>query len=384
MIHRLIKSIADSIIKIFTPILIFQRTGDLLLCFIYFLISYSLASLLFFLGRKIIQKIPVVSVILSMFLIVGGNMLLLFNLNIWSIILISFIDALYSAMYYGAINMIFGLLDSNANTAKFEGGECIGKAIFTILSAYVLGEYQNSLIFVFLASIVLYVICVVPLCIKFKKIQEQVKTLPKQSPKIIFKDIKKFNIYHFIYGIINFSINSFLPLFLFVRGLSFTSTGFLMALQSICSFATGFLTNYTEKKKITKYFISLAALLMVPAFLIIMLVNQTIVCYICTFVLTLANNFVFIALYRRYVLDQTSKNFYHYSVFYRDVFLNMGGALSSVVLFAIPFYPAMFGISIASSVVFMFSANSCLKQTNSLMYSKKTCKDPTSTKNKNN
>ncbi len=364
MIHRLIKSIAESIIKVFTPILIFQRTGNLTLCFIYFLANFAFTSLFFLLGRKIVQKIPVVSVIISIFLMMCGNLLLLLNLNIWSVLLIAFVEAVYVVMYYGSINLIFGLLDKNANTAKFEGGEYIGKIIFIILSAYILGEYQNSLPFVVIASVVMYSLSLIPLCIKFKDIHVQIKSLPNQPAKATFKDIKRFNIYHVTYGIINY----FLPLFLFVKGFSFSNTGFLIALQNLGSLATGFLTNFTEQKKITKYFVITSALLMIPAFIVMMFVNNVVVCYIPTFILTVTSNFIFIALYRRYVLDQTNKNYFQHSVFYRDVFINMGRAFCPAVFLIVPFFPVIFGISVASSAAIMFSANSCLKQTNNLAY----------------
>ena len=368
MIHRLIKSIADSIIKVFMPILIFQQTGDLTLCFVYFLASFALTSLFFFFGRKIVQKAPIIFIIVSIFLIISLNLMLLLKLNIWIILLISLIEALYSVLYYGSINMIFGLLDKNANTAKFESGEYIGKVIFTILSAYILGNIQNSLLFVILTSVFLYILCFIPLFIKFKEIQGKIKVLPKQSQKAIFKDIKKFNIYHVIYGLVNFSITYFLPFYFYVNGLSFSSTGYLIALQNICSLTTRFSSNFIEKKKLTKYFVFISALLMIPAFFVIIFVNNIVACYISSLVLTLASNFIYIVIYRRYVLDQTKKNYFHDSVFYRDVFMNLRRTISPAIFLMAPFYPVIFGISIASSVAIMFSSRSCLKQTNHLIY----------------
>lgn len=349
-LHRIFKGIADSTIKIFIPLLIYQATGNIVLSFVFCFVDYALTGVLFLCFRKFIQKFSILSIILHIFPIIIAEFVLLFNLNLWLIFALAILDAVSSTLYYGALNLIFGYLDSNANAAKFEAGQYVGLIIFSILSAYVLGELQNSIIFVVIASVFLYVVSIIPLCFKYKQLKQDLSNLPKTNFKTLFKDNLKFSLFHFFNGALVVISETVFPLYLYIKGIAFSSIGLLVALQYLVNILGGFLSRYLVSKNLTKWINVICIFLYVSSLIVIMLVNQMYVAYLFVLIFSISHQMMFVTMFNKFTIDQMKKNYFHDSIFYRDLYINSGRALMSVGYLLLPAFPFLFGMGIAMAL----------------------------------
>ncbi len=349
-LHRIFKGIADATIKIFIPLLIYKETGNFMLCFTYCFVDYALTSVFFLVFRKFIQKFSILSIILHVFPIIIAEFVLLSNLNLWIIIALAALDALASTLYYGALNLIFGYLDTSANTAKFEAGQYVGLIIFSILSAYVLGKLQNSLTFVVIVSVVLYIVSIVPLCFKYNQLKTILHNLPKTNFKVLFKDNLKFSIVHFFNGILTVIAETIFPLYLYTKGIEFSAIGILVALQYLINILGGYLASYLTKKGLGKWVNVICVILYIAALIVIMLVNQMYVAYAFVLVFSIAHQMMFVPMFNMFTKDQISKNYFHDSIFYRDLYIDSGRAIVSVAYLIFPAFMFLFGIGIASAI----------------------------------
>ena len=349
-LHRIFKGIADSTIKIFIPLLIYNATNNLVLSFVYCFVDYALTGILFLCLRKFVQKFSILSIILHIFPIIIAEFVLLANLNLWLIFVLAILDALSSTLYYSALNLIFGYLDSNANTAKFEAGQYVGLIIFSILSAYVLGELQNSIVFVVIVSVVLYIVSIIPLCFKYKQLKQDMSNLPKTNFKVLFKDNLKFSIIHFFNGALTVIAETVLPLYLYIKGIAFSSIGLLVALQYLVNILGGFLSRYLSNKNLAKWINVISVCLYLSSLIVIMLVDQMYVAYIFVLIYSVSHQMMFVTMFNKFTIDQMKKNYFHDSIFYRDLYIDSGRALMSVAYLIIPAFPFLFAIGIASAI----------------------------------
>ncbi len=349
-LHRIFKGIADSTIKIFIPLLIYQATGDLVLSFVYCFIDYVFTGAFVLIFRKFIQKFSILSIILHIFPIIIAEFILLANLNLWLIFLLAILDAIASTFYYEALNLIFGYLDSNANTAKFEAGQYVGLIIFSILSAYVLGELKNSVTFVVIASVILYIVSIIPLCFKYKQLKQDLSNLPKTNFKEVFKDNLKFSVVHFFNGALTVIAETVMPLYLYIKGIAFSSIGVLVALQYLVNILGGFLSRYLANKNWAKWINVICFFLYVSSLIVVMLVSQMYVVYAFVLVYSFSHQMMFVSIFNKFITDQMGKNYFHDSVFYRDVYIAGGRAVASVAFLIIPTFPVLFGVGIASAI----------------------------------
>ena len=361
-LHRIFKGIADATIKIFIPLLIFQATSNLSFCFIYALVNYASMALFFVILKKFMQKCSIISIIIHIFPIIIAEFLLLSNLNIWIILILAILDAFSNCLYYGSLNLIFGTIDENTDTAKFEAGQNVGKIIFTILSAYILGNLVNSIIFIVIFSLVFYAISIVPLCIKYKELKSKTATQTKADVKVILKDNKFYSYFHVCNAFISFFLEIFLPIYLYINGLSFTVVGLLVAGQYLINILAGYLAKYICFKNLPLLNIILSSVLFTVSIIAIIFIKNIYIIYVLTIVFSFANQLSFITVFERFTLDQKEKKFFYHSIFYRDVVLNCSRSFSSSIYLILPYSLAIFGFGILASIGIGVTGSLCIKK----------------------
>lgn len=359
-LHRMFKGIADATIKVFIPLLIYKATQNLLLCFVYAAGHHLLTAVFFALLKRFVQRNSLLSIILHFIPIVVAEFLLIGNLNIWIILIVSVLTALTNALYYGAINLIFGTIDENSNVAKFEAGQNAGKIIFALLSAYVLGELTNSIVFVVVSSVVLYIASVIPLCVKYNELKQKLVPQPKANLKQILKDTKYFNLHYICTGMLLFFNEVVLPLYLYTTGLSFTAVGVLVAGQYAINIAGGYLGKFLQSKKLEKLGVILSSVLFTASAFVMLFVKNTYVLYAFTIVFSFAYYLMFTIIYRKFTTDQKQKNYFYHTIFYRDVFQNGAECFCASVFLVAPLFTVMFGVGIASCIGIGATGYTCL------------------------
>ena len=78
------------------------------------------------------RKNAILSVLLSIIPIIFAKFLLNLQIKLYLIIIVAVLAGLSETLYYGAINLIFAVMDKSANSAKFNIGYNIGQIIFTL------------------------------------------------------------------------------------------------------------------------------------------------------------------------------------------------------------------------------------------------------------
>ena len=350
LIHRIIKGIADASIKIFIPLLILQKTADWNLTFLYLIVAFGLTSVFFFGLKKFIQKFKLLSIILHIVPIIIGNILLMVEMNIWIILILAVMDALSTTLYHGALNLMFVYLDKdNPNTAKFEAGAYIGKIIFALVSAYLLGSVAQSEVFIIVFSIVAYIACIIPICIGQKSINENMGQAPKLNFKEVVKDNRVFSVIHFATGITSFLVDDFVPVYIYQNGASFTKVGILLAMQYAISLAGIYFAQLLIKKKKNVALIILTTILEFAALACILITLNSTVLYVASITLTLVHNMFHILIFGKFSIDQEKKGYYQDSMFYRDVSQNASRSMMGAICL-IPFAWIPLGLGYIASV----------------------------------
>lgn len=365
LLHRLLKGIADCAIKLFIPILIYNATSNIMLCFTYIIIDHFVAALCFGALKRIIQKQPLACLIISILpLIACELMLLLMQIDIGLIIGIAVLDAVYSSLYYGALNLTFANIDDNTNTAKFESGQHIGKIIFTILSAYLLGNLQNSFLFVVLFSVGLYLLSMIPIIIIRIKDKDKKRVIPKFDIKQVLSDTKEFNIYHIFTGIFSFICEFVLPLYLYINGLSLTVVGIFMALQYSVNILANYVVKFLQNKNKTKFIVISSSIIQFISLTCIIFFNNNIVIYIFNLLITFSYQMLFVSLFGLFVKDQKQNNMFYHSLFYRDIIQNAARTMSGCMYLIFPSFTVMFGLGLVSSILIGVSGTKCVNKVN--------------------
>lgn len=371
-LHRMFKGMADSCIKVFIPILIYQSTQNILQSFLFLIISYFLTAILFILLKNVIQKKPLLFLILHIIPIIIVSILLTCKITTLIIIILAVLDAITTVFYYASLNYMFVFLDKETNTAKFEAGQNAGKIIFVLVSSIILGNLNNSFIFVVVFSSILYVISVVPLCFKYGELKNITKNVVNKSVIEVAKQSKNFNLFHIFTGIFSFFNESFLPLYLFVNGISFSLIGVLVALNYLINIGAGYLAKYLSKKGRDKINLIINCIIICLAMAVLFVPNTTVL-YIATVLLNFSYNMIFVAFFTMFINDQKEKGIVADSIFVRDIFQN-GARVCCVGICMIPLSALGFIFGIGSSIGMLFTGLRCEKECKNI-----TCKNDNET-----
>ena len=362
LLHRVFKGFADALVKGFSPLLIYNATHDLLLCFLYCAVDYILTAFCFVIFKKFIKKYPIVAIILHIFPLILSYFLLVGEIKLWVIFVLAVIDAITSCLYFGSLNLIFGFMEQGADAAKFETGQHIGKIFFITISAILLGNVQNSLIFIVICSADFYILSIVPLIMKYKELNNNFDLSAKTNVVDVINSIKWFNLFHVCNAVVDFFISTVLPLYLYTRGLSFTGTGIILAVQEVLYIIANYLQKYSSKKGKSKLMIILASsILALSVFAIIFLKNIKII-YVLTLFIAFTNQMLFVEMFGRFVRQQKSLGYFQDSVFYRDVIINSSRCFAADIYLFFASFPIMFGFCI------IFSAGMGLSGVKTLRY----------------
>ena len=347
-LNRIFKSIADSAIKVFIPILIYKNTGSVFYAFLYLTLSFVFISLLYQAIKNFLKKHAALTITLHAIPIIVMEFLLLIDLNIWLIILIALLEAIQSVFYY-SIKYIYAYMDKKNNVAKFETAEYIGKIIFVIISAIMLDNVANSLTFIVIFSTVFYILSSLPILFKIKELDSILPKTEKLSFREVRKDNRYWNIFHIFNGIVHMFMHNILPLYLYIYSLSYTKVGFVVILQYLITILANYTAMFLEKKGHGKLNVILGSILGFVSMILIITLKTPVLIYSFSVTASFGFTLIFSFMFHEFVKDQRAKGYYENSVFYRDSYQTFArGAVASVFLI-FPSFIVMFVIGIVSN-----------------------------------
>ena len=145
-IHKLLKAIADSIIKLFLPLYILKQTNDINLAMLYLIIYSSCVMLTMFILKTIIQKFGVFAIMVHFIpIIVTMGLFSFLQIDITLVIIAAILMSFSQTLYSIPLNLIFTFGDKKTNVGKFQIASNIGKLTFTLISGYLLSStIRNS------------------------------------------------------------------------------------------------------------------------------------------------------------------------------------------------------------------------------------------------
>jgi len=337
-IHKLLKAIADSIIKLFIPLYILKTTGSVELALGY-LSLYSIFVFLFlFLFKKFIQKYGVLAIILHFIPIIITEALFSFcELNFWIILVSAILMAITQTLYSVPLNLIFALQDKKVNVAKFQVATNVGKLIFTLVSGFIISStIKNSFLILSIVSSIFYILCVIPILSSYNTLKEEYTRLKFEEPKI-FSNNKWFTIFHITFGCFQATMDNVVPLYLYVNNLSFQAVTTLIAVIELLKIAVNYFAKFLVKNKKQKLSCYICAGMFMLSLIGIIFIKNNIALYILSCICSVSFPLTFVPMFKLFceqinnegcTIWQTTKRdidiFSCRPLFYATYYLNMG------------------------------------------------------------
>ncbi|MBP3431593.1 MAG: hypothetical protein J6K39_01925 [Clostridia bacterium] len=321
-VHKTIKAIADSMVKVFVPLLIYQGCQNMLFVMMYLSVLYFLSGILNIVLKKFLQKFGLVAIMLHAVPIIVVQVLLNLSMTWWICLLMAIFMAFAQALYSVPINILFSLTDKNVNVAKFEIPTNVGKIIFILLSGYVLSSsFTHSLLLMCIVSSGLYIASTIPLFFSYKMIKQtyaQAATAPSNMDK---RSYRFFNLYHFLFGVFQSVIDVIVPLFLYVEKLTFQSVAIVMALIELCKIGANLLAKLLVKKNLSILSVFLSTGMAIASCVTMIFVKDPLLLYICSCCIGVSFPLLFVPLFSLYVKKIAKDNNQFDGMTYRDFYI---------------------------------------------------------------
>lgn len=361
-LHKTIKAIADSIIKVFVPLLILKSSGSMALVILYLCLYNPLCVLLNLALKKFLQKYGVVAIILHFLPMIAVQFLLNAKITwlicIVLVVLMAFAQVLYSV----PINILFSLTDKSVNVAKFEIPTNIGKMVFLLVSGYMLSSsFKSSLLILSIVGTALYIVSVIPIFYGYNLLKTAFDDrISIQST--IPENYKYYNIFHAQFGLYQTIFDVALPLYLYLNNLTFQSITIILVLIEICKIASNILAKLLvdRGKSLLSALISIS--IMSASFILLLFIKNNIVLYVCSCTLGVSFPLVFVPMLSAYTKKISHEDNQFDGMTIRDVFIFIPRGPVYLPYLFFPNFILQFGIGIACAGSMIFTTTKVLKQ----------------------
>lgn len=351
-LHKLIKSFADSMIKIFVPILILQATNDMIQVILYLNVYYIFCGLFTFVLKKLLQKYGIIAIMLHII----PTIAMLFVLSYipivwWSVILIAFLSSLGYVLYSVPINLLFSLTDKNVDVAKFQIATCVGKLIFILIGGYILGSsINNSVLLLSIIATVIYFASIIPIMFGYKYIKEKYNNIASVPINIKKNSYIKFNIFHMLFGLFENIVIIVIPLFLYINNVTFETLSIVLALIEVFKILSNMLAKFLVKRN--KSFLSccISIVLFLVGCIIILTIKSPIVMYICSYIIAVSFPLLFVPMFSKFCKTIQKDNNQFAGMTYRDIFIIPTKCIGYIPYFFTPSLTLQFVISMIASL----------------------------------
>lgn len=300
-LHKLLKSIADSIIIVFIPLYILKTTSDIKLSMAY-LIIFSLFVMLFMLiFKKVIQKYGVIAMIIHFIPIIIAEYIISFvNINIYNIIIVAALMGLSQALYSIPLNLVFTFGDKKTNVGLFMIATNIGKIIFTLIAGFILSsEIKNSFLILSIASTVFYIGSVFPILFAYKELKNNYSYSKSNNIEKVKID-KFFILFHITFGLFQPIMDNVVPLFLYLNNLSFEAVTIFIVIVELLKILANTISQILVKKNKAIILVIISFILFFFSILSIIFVKNNIALYILSTIASISFPLTFVPMFSLY------------------------------------------------------------------------------------
>lgn len=318
-IHKLLKSIADSIIIVFIPLYVLKTTGDIRLSMAYLIIFSLFVMLFMFILKKIIQKYGVLSMILHFIPIIITEYILSFApINIGIIILSAGLMGLSQALYSIPVNLVFTFGDKKTNVGLFMIAQNVGKILFTLASGLILSsDITNSFLILSIASSIFYIGSIFPILFAYKELKENYDN-NEINHETKIKINYWFIIYHICFGLFQPIMDNVVPLYLYINDLSFQSVTIFIVLVEFLKVIANTISQIMVRKNKSIILVIISFILFFSSIIAIIFVKNNIALYVLSCIASVSFPFTFVPMFGLYCNYLKEKNNVFYGITRRD------------------------------------------------------------------
>ena len=301
--HKVLKAIADSIIKIFIPLYILKTTNNISLSIIYLIVYSFFVFTLQIATKKFYQRKMILCMMLHCFPIIITQAILSFcQINIITVTISALLMAISQVFYSVPLNIIFALKDKSKNIAKFEIATNTGKIVFIIISGLLLSRVTNSFIFLSGISTIIYISSIIPIGIFYD--QKNIPITNNQPTK--YSCNFAFRMYHISFGLFQTTIDSLIPIYLFVNDLSFDAITIIIATVEVFKILANLIAKKFVSKKQHKLCCIISFIIFITSLICILLFKNKTILYIFSSIIAISFPLTFVPLF--HIFCKQSKN----------------------------------------------------------------------------
>ena len=351
--HRVIKALADSIIQVFLGLLILKESQSVDLFMVYILAFMIVALVFNLILKKLLQRYCILFIILHFIPLIASQLIVsLCPINIVSVLLISLLSGLSNVIYYGPLNILFTISDEKTDVAFFQIAVNVGKIIFIVVSGLIISKFENSLIFLTIASIVLYIVSAIPLLLGFRKISENYKHICNNKNNNVEdkKTYTKFNVFHMFFGCFQACVNFIFPAWLYVNNLSFESIAIYLAINEFLLILSNYLAKYLFKKSLAIWGSLVAIIILNVSIFLTFFIKNVIAIYILSCTISIVFPLVFVPTFKLFCQRIQKDNASFDKMIDREI-CYFSGNNAYWLYYAVPSLITCLGIGMISSIV---------------------------------
>ncbi len=360
-LHKTIKAIADSIIKVFVPLLILKSSGSMPLVILYLCLYNPLCALLNLAIKRFLQKYGIIAIILHFVPMIAVQFLLNLKITWFICVILALLMAFAQVLYSVPINILFSLTDKSVNVAKFEIPTNIGKMVFLLISGYMLSaSFKSSLLILSIIGSVLYIVSVTPIFYGYNLLKTAFDDRISTQSKVP-ENYKYYNIFHSQFGLFQTIFDVALPLYLYLNNLTFQSITIILVLIEVCKIGANIFAKVLvdKGKSLLSAFISIC--IMITSFVLLLVIKNNIVLYICSCTLGISFPLIFVPMLSAYTKKISGEDNQFDGMTIRDVFIFIPRGPAYLPYLIFPNFILQFGIGIACAGSMLLTTIKILK-----------------------
>lgn len=281
-LHGFFKSISNSFLSLFVPIIIFLNVGYkfsiIYLCLLQFVIV-----LVLFIFKNLIKKHTLLSICLQIFFsILAYVFIMSFKLSFVVILLVALFNGISNALYHASMFSIVAANNKSTGFSILQLWQYLGNILMILFNGYILNLNKNFSVFLIaLISFIFFIISVIPLFMMKDSIKQIGKNNEESFTKIVYKT-RHFNFFNIVFGLQCFISETIIPVYLAINNLNIEQIAIIVALINLAKIFINSMSNSLYKKNKSLLLTIIGSIIFAATCVILPLSTNTMVIYVVT------------------------------------------------------------------------------------------------------
>lgn len=318
-IHSLFKSISNTFISLFMPLVILNELGyKIAITYVMILSASVLLGLIVF--YRIIIRNPVLAICIHIFFAIGSYLITaLFGVTILSVIFTAICTGLGQALYHSSIFSIISANKSKSGFSYYHIFSFVGSIFMILFNGYILNTNKAfSLLITCLISLGLYTISVIPFLIIKNKVETKDAEIVKLKNGV--KLVKPFNVFHVSFGLQDLVVSIIIPLYLAINNLSIQTIAIVVAIVNVVKIIMTIFSNYMYKKEKAFWSVVIGSLIFAISCILLPNITNQVLIYTLSVLISISFPLFFISDCNIYA--EKTKEFSHKAMIIRELFVH--------------------------------------------------------------